>query len=50
MPQGEKFFNPYRWVRVSDQAPELAAPKYHHRFAGLAGELDLNIAKTRRSS
>jgi hypothetical protein len=43
MPQGEKFFNPYRWVPVANQPPELAAPHYHHRFEGLAGELDCTL-------
>ncbi|MCL6502300.1 MAG: hypothetical protein K6T86_06405, partial [Pirellulales bacterium] len=43
MPQGENFFNPYRWVPVANQPPELAAPHYHHRFEGLTGELDCTL-------
>jgi hypothetical protein len=39
MPQGEKFWNPYRWVRVSDQPVERAAPNYHHQFSGLSGRV-----------
>lgn len=39
MPKGEPFWNPYRWVTVSDRAVEHEAPHYHHRLDGLAGRL-----------
>ena len=39
MPEGERFWNPYRWVTVSDQAVEHDAPHYHHRLDGIAGRL-----------
>lgn len=39
MPQGEQFYNPYRWVRVSDEPIQKAAPNYHHQFSGLSGRL-----------
>ena len=39
MPKSEPFWNPYRWVTVSDQAVEHDAPHYHHRLDGLAGRL-----------
>ena len=39
MPKGEPFWNPYRWVTVSDRAVEHDQPHYHHRLDGLAGRL-----------
>ena len=39
MPQGEKFWNPYRWVTVSDQPIEYYEPCYHHISSGLSGRL-----------
>jgi len=39
MPQGEKFWNPYRWVEVSDQPIQHASPHYHHQFDGLSGQI-----------
>ena len=39
MPEQEDFWNPYRWVRVSDRAVEHEAPEYHHRMSGLSGRL-----------
>lgn len=39
MPKGEPFWNPYRWVTVSDQTVEHDTPHYHHRLDGLAGRL-----------
>ena len=39
MPQGEKFWNPYRWVTVSDQPIEYDEPCYHHTSSGLSGRL-----------
>ena len=37
MPQGEDFWNPYRWVTVSDQSVEHDEPRYHHALSGLSG-------------
>lgn len=39
MPKDEKTWNPYRWVRVSDEPVLRAAPNYHHRFDGLSGRI-----------
>ena len=39
MPERERFWNPYRWVTVSDQDVEHDVPHYHHRLDGLAGRL-----------
>ena len=39
MPEGERFWNPYRWVTVSDRAVEHDQPHYHHRLDGLAGRI-----------
>ena len=39
MPQGESFWNPYRWVTVSDSPVQYDAPNYHHHFSGLSGRL-----------
>ena len=39
MPERTDFWNPYRWVRVSDRAVEHDAPGYHHRLSGLSGRL-----------
>ena len=39
MPEGEPFWNPYRWVTVSDRAVEHDAPGYHHSLSGLSGRL-----------
>ena len=39
MPSGEQFWNPYRWVTVSDRAVEHDVPQYHHRLNGIAGRL-----------
>ena len=39
MPQGEKFWNPYRWVTVSDKPVEHDVPNYHHTFSGVSGRL-----------
>lgn len=39
MPEGERFWNPYRWVTVSDRAVEHDVPHYHHRLDGLAGRI-----------
>jgi CRISPR/Cas system CSM-associated protein Csm3 (group 7 of RAMP superfamily) len=43
MPKGEAFFNPYRWVPVTKEAPALEPPHYHHRYVGLAGELECTL-------
>ena len=39
MPQGENFWNPYRWVTVRNQPVEHEAPRYHHASNGLSGRL-----------
>ena len=39
MPQGEEFWNPYRWVTVSDQPIEYDEPCYHYTSSGLSGRL-----------
>ena len=37
MPEGQDFWNPYRWVGVRDRPIERSVPCYHHRLSGLAG-------------
>lgn len=39
MPQGETFWNPYRWVTVNNQPIERDVPRYHHTSSGLSGRL-----------
>ncbi len=39
MPQGENFWNPYRWVTVSDEPIEHDVPNYHHTLRGISGRL-----------
>ena len=39
MPQGESFWNPYRWVTVSTGPITHAVPHYHHTSSGLSGRL-----------
>ena len=39
MPEGESFWNPYRWVTVSDEPVEHDTPRYHHALHGLSGRL-----------
>ena len=39
MPQGENFWNPYRWVTVSNNPVEHDVPNYHHTLSGLSGRL-----------
>ena len=39
MPQGENFWNPYRWVTVSDEPVEHEVPNYHHTLSGVSGRL-----------
>ena len=39
MPERNDFWNPYRWVRVSDRAVERDAPGYHHRLSGISGRV-----------
>ncbi len=39
MPRGESYWNPYRWVEVSDEPVQHAEPLYHHRFDGLSGRI-----------
>ncbi len=39
MPQGETFWNPYRWVPVDPNPPQREAPAYHHRLSDLLGRL-----------
>lgn len=39
MPERERFWNPYRWVTVSDRSVEHDVPHYHHHLDGLAGRI-----------
>lgn len=39
MPQGENFWNPYRWVTVSNQPIEHDVPNYHHKLSGISGRI-----------
>lgn len=39
MPVGEDFWNPYRWVTLSNRNVEHDVPRYHHTFSGLSGRL-----------
>ena len=39
MPQGESFWNPYRWVTMSDRPVQYDAPSYRHHLNGLSGRL-----------
>lgn len=43
MPEHEDFWNPYRWVRVSDRNVEYDVPEYHHRLSGLSGYLQCEL-------
>jgi hypothetical protein len=43
MPQGETFWNPYRWVPVSKEEVTRDKPLYRHRFQGLSGRLDCTL-------
>ena len=39
MPLGENFWNPYRWVTVSDEPVEHDVPNYHYTLSGISGRL-----------
>lgn len=39
MPQGENFWNPYRWVTISNQSVEQDEPNYHHTLSGISGRI-----------
>lgn len=43
MPQNELFWNPYRWVKVSDQPIQYETPHYHHRLEGLSGRIECTL-------
>ncbi len=43
MPQGETFWNPYRWVPADPNPPKREAPAYRHRFSGLHGRLHCTL-------
>ena len=43
MPQGESFWNPYRWVTVSDNPVEHDVPRYHHSMDGISGVLSCEL-------
>ncbi len=43
MPQREDFWNPYRWVSVSDEQITREPPTYRHRWHGLAGKLHCTL-------
>ena len=39
MPQGENFWNPYRWVTVSSQSVRHDVPNYQHTLSGISGRI-----------
>ncbi len=39
MPIGENFWNPYRWVTLSNRPSTHDTPHYHHTFSALSGQL-----------
>ena len=39
MPVGANFWNPYRWVTLSNNPVAHDVPHYHHTFSGLSGRL-----------
>lgn len=39
MPQGENFWNPYRWVTISNKPIEYDLPNYHHTLSGTSGRI-----------
>ncbi len=43
MPQGEKFWNPYRWVPVSSDPIKYAPPAYRHCWQYNAGWLECTL-------
>lgn len=43
MPKNESFWNPYRWVRASDQPIQRASPNYHHQLTGLSGRIGCEL-------
>ncbi len=43
MPQGENYWNPYRWVPVSKDKLARETPAYRHKWAGLSGWLECTL-------
>src|SRR5436305_530464 len=43
MPQGEPFWNPYRWVPIGKESVMRAPPTYHHSWSGLTGRLECRL-------
>lgn len=43
MPQGENFWNPYRWVTLGGEEAPREEPSYHHRASGLSGRLHCEL-------
>ena len=39
MPQGENYWNPYRWVTVSNRPIEHEVPNYQHTLSGISGRI-----------
>ena len=39
MPQGENYWNPYRWVTVSNRPIEHDVPNYQHTLSGASGRI-----------
>ena len=39
MPQGENYWNPYRWVTVSNRPIEHDVPNYQHTLSGVSGRI-----------
>jgi hypothetical protein len=43
MPQGESFWNPYRWVPVSQEDVVRETPAYRHQWQELSGRLECTL-------
>ena len=39
MPKGENYWNPYRWVTMSNSNVEYEVPNYHYNLGGLSGRI-----------
>ncbi len=43
MPQGQSYWNPYRWVPMPDGPPHRQTPAYYHRLENLRGRLTCDV-------